>query len=58
MKLAFLLYLNNPLMNDGERAECLTQRRTLVIYLKETQQQIIDYPPNADDEYYRFLIRI
>ncbi len=45
-------------MNDGERAECLTQRRTLVIYLKETQQQIIDYPPNADDEYYRFLIRI
>lgn len=44
-------------MNDEERDEWLTQRERLVIYLKTTQQQIIDYPTKANEEDYRFLIR-
>ncbi|GAB3691987.1 hypothetical protein GCM10027592_10420 [Spirosoma flavus] len=44
-------------MSDEERAEWLAQRQLLVFYLEETQQQIIDYPANANDEDYLFLTR-
>ncbi|MBD2702055.1 hypothetical protein IC229_15500 [Spirosoma sp. BT702] len=44
-------------MSDEERAEWLAQRKRLVFYFEETQQQIIDYPAKANDEDYLFLTR-
>ncbi len=43
-------------MSNEERAEWLAQRQLLVFYLEATQQQIIDYPPRANDADYRFLL--
>jgi hypothetical protein len=43
-------------MSDEEHAEWIAQRKRLVIYLQATQQQIIDYPPRANDADYRFLL--
>lgn len=43
-------------MTEDERAEYVALRRQLLGYLEFTQQQIIDYPPKANDADFRFLL--
>ncbi len=43
-------------MSDDERNDLLELQRNLTYYLPILEQQLLAYPPNADDEVFRFLV--
>jgi hypothetical protein len=44
-------------MTDKDRLDWLATRDKLKQILRDTEQAIIDYPPEGDDEDFKFLIR-
>lgn len=44
-------------MTESERREVAQMRQRLIQYLTSTHEEIINYPPNANDDDYRFLVR-
>ena len=51
-----LVCLQITRMSDDERNDLLELQRNLRHYLPILEQQLLAYPPNADDELFRFLI--
>jgi len=43
-------------MSDDERNDLLELQRNLRRYLPILEQQLLAYPPNADNEIFRFLV--
>lgn len=44
-------------MTESERRQVAQMRQRLIQYLTLTHEEIINYPPNANDDDYRFLVR-
>lgn len=44
-------------MTDKDRRDWMATRDKLKQVLRETEQAIIDYPPEGDDEDFKFLTR-
>ena len=43
-------------MSDDERNDLLELQRKLQQYLPILEQQLLAYPPNADDDVFKFLV--
>ena len=43
-------------MSNDERNDLLELQRNLRRYLPILEEQLLAYPPNADDEIFRFLV--